>query len=284
VLLPSTAAHVVCVLVMRLKAFDGSLLLLRLLASILFAIKIFNDLPIIVLRFSRQRSFHQGVSGGQLPGPSSTFDERLHRFYPTQYITPDRTDSVNPNITLTVKTLRKRSVYILEWSSALEDPLRPGVSVLVATESEASTISASSRSRREALLRPSLLASHHGCRYAVNAGPFERSGKPVGSVVANGRVRQFEPANTDYVGFGVTGTRTNASSSWVLGSLSMVEDLASLREFVTGFGWLVYQGRNVVVEPDDDERTGATRAPRTAMGVTAHGSLVVVVADGCEKW
>jgi hypothetical protein len=40
----------------------------------------------------------------------------------------------------------------------------------------------------------------------------------------------------------------------------------------------------VVVEPDDEKRTGAARAPRTAVGVTGSGRLVVVVADGCEKW
>jgi hypothetical protein len=70
----------------------------------------------------------------------------------------------------------------------------------------------------------------------------------------------------------------------VVGSLSTREQLDATQDFVTGFGWLVYQGRNVVVEPDDEKRTGAARAPRTAVGVTGSGRLVVVVADGCEKW
>lgn len=271
-----------------LHALVASLLLL---VSILFALLLLVDeVPINVLKDLRERNVRQGASSSL-----SSFDEkrieqprpRSAHFYPTQYITPDQRDSANRNITLTVKKLRKRAVYILEWSSALEDPVRRRVSVLVsAPETELSPTPSSNGSERESLLlRPSVLASRYGCRYAVNAGPFGRDGEPVGSVVSNGRVRQFEPPSGDFVGFGVTEPRTNASASaWVVGSLSAVTDLESLREFVTGFGWLVYQGRNVVVEPDDDERTGAMRAPRTAMGVTAHGSLVVVVADGCEKW
>jgi Phosphodiester glycosidase len=262
-------------------------LLLLLLVSILFALLLVDELSITVPRLARERSVRLGTNRWRSPaGPSpSSFD--VPRIYPTQYVTPDGMDSANRNITLTVKTLHKISVYILEWSSALVDPLRPGVSVLVSTaETESSTTTAASNgSKREPLLlRPSVLASRYGCRYAVNAGPFERDGKPVGSVVSNGGVRQYEPPCAAHVGFGVTEPRPNATSSWVVGSLSTVDELESLRDFVTGFGWLVYQGRDVVVEPDDEERAGAARAPRTAMGVTAHGSLVVVVADGCEKW
>jgi Phosphodiester glycosidase len=266
------------------------LLLLLLLVSILFALLLVDELSINVPRLARKRSACLGTNRWRSPaGPSSSsFDVPRIYYYPTQYVTPDGRDSANRNITLTVKTLHKRYVYILEWSSALVDPLRPGVSVLVSTaetESSAAAAAASNGSKREPLLlRPSVLASRYGCRYAVNAGPFERDGKFVGSVVSNGRVRQYKPPSADYVGFGVTEPRANATSSWVVGSLSTVDELESLRDFVTGFGWLVYQGRDVVVEPDDEERTGAARAPRTAIGVTTHGSLVVVVADGCEKW
>jgi Phosphodiester glycosidase len=262
-------------------------LLLLLLVSILFALLLVDELSINVPRLARKRSACLGTNRWRSPAGPSSSSYDVTRIYPTQYVTPDGRDSANRNITLTVKTLHKRSVYILEWSSALVDPLRPGVSVLVSTaETESSAAAAASNgSKREPLLlRPSVLASRYGCRYAVNAGPFKRDGKPVGSVVSNGRVRQYEPPSAAYVGFGVTEPRANATPSWVVGSLSTVDELESLRDFVTGFGWLVYQGRDVVVEPDDEERTGAARAPRTAMGVTAHGSLVVVVADGCEKW
>jgi hypothetical protein len=50
-------------------------------------------------------------------------------------------------------------------------------------------------------------------------------------------------------------------------------------EFVTGFGWLVYNG-SVVVGPGEDEK----KSPRTIVGLDNDSNLISVVIDGCERW
>lgn len=49
----------------------------------------------------------------------------------------------------------------------------------------------------------------------------------------------------------------------------------SVAELVVGFGWLVF---NSTVLP----RPGGVKAPRTAVGVTSAGALVILEVDGCE--
>jgi hypothetical protein len=242
------------------------------------------------------------------------------RHYPTQYVPPQRGKGSGKkndgggksrNFTLTVTTLRGRAVYVLDESpsSSLDTTSNPSLPLSVkvahsatlgrgdsdgdnnATTTNRPSSASLSWSSSWSLERPSVLAERHGCTYAVNAGPFHSDGSPVGSLVSNGRVLAPDThGNDDLVGLGVTKLQVavNPSSSsqpsWVLGSLSKPAELSAMQDFVTGFGWLVYKGRNVVAEPDDEKRTGAVRAPRTAVGVTDSGRLVVVVADGCEKW
>ena len=120
----------------------------------------------------------------------------------------------------------------------------------------------------ERLQKPSAQAPD--CLFASNAGPFNADGSCVGKVIVNHRVIHEGSG----VGFGAT------SDSWVLGSLT--NEHVDVDYFVTGFDWLVYQGQNVA--PYRNNTTGATRSARTAIGVDANGRLIIVVADGCEKW
>lgn len=140
------------------------------------------------------------------------------------------------------------------------------------------------------LERVSWQANRSGCRYAVNAGPFHSDGSPTGSLVTNATVRT-DIHNPNWVGFGVSrgagGIGANVNDSihnphWVVGSVSGFSELSQLQDFVTGFGWLVYDGRRAVGPHDDTAWTG--RAPRTAVGITYDGRLLLAVADGCEKW
>ena len=121
-------------------------------------------------------------------------------------------------------------------------------------------------------------AAAHGCAAAVNGGPFHADGSPVGVAVVDGIVLQNVTHRGSLVGVGRTQAANNHNQSWVFGAPP--PRLADLDFFVTGFGWLVRDGVNVASVDD----TGATRAPRTAVGVTTSGHLVFVVADGCERW
>mmetsp|Transcript_17654 Transcript_17654/g.33483 ORF Transcript_17654/g.33483 Transcript_17654/m.33483 type:complete len:335 (+) Transcript_17654:103-1107(+) len=139
------------------------------------------------------------------------------------------------------------------------------------------------------LARVTTQAAQSRCQVAVNGGPFHADGTSVGVLIINGTVvtqQQQESTNTEsLVGVGRTQGNTNTSkaSSWVLGAPPPSFD--DLDFFVTGFGWLVRDGTNVAPreEDEDEDTTGAVRAPRTAVGVTAAGHLVFVVADGCER-
>jgi hypothetical protein len=77
------------------------------------------------------------------------------------------------------------------------------------------------------------------------------------------------------VGFGLS----SDSTQWVMGYLLNDQATRVARDFVTGLGWLVYQGR-----PVRQSTEGPERSARTAIGVDQSGRLIVVVADGCEKW
>ena len=110
----------------------------------------------------------------------------------------------------------------------------------------------------------------NACQIAVNGGPFQADGTPVGLVVAQGHILRQVGSPTD-VGFGSNGTHYHIGS---------ITDAVHLQDYVTGFDWLVRDARNVVVE----DKTGAHRAARTAMGVTTDGQLVLAVTNGCERW
>jgi hypothetical protein len=150
----------------------------------------------------------------------------------------------------------------------------------------------------------------HKCAAAVNGGPFHADGSSVGVLVVDGSLVKDDTLGPNVVGFGVTRPRrrytrrddgrhdvlddddntdnnnnntkaTHHLASWVLGTPPSQAVLADLEWFVTGFDWLVREGVNVA----SHDATGAPRAARTAVGIDGHdGSLVLLVADGCERW
>jgi hypothetical protein len=123
-------------------------------------------------------------------------------------------------------------------------------------------------------------AKEHACDIAAtNGGPFHADGSSCGPVVMRGQL--LENANsttttTDMVGFG-----TSKRNEWLLGTYQQFAS-SDVYDFVTGFGWLVYDGN--VVADDTDNPTGAVRAARTAIGLNDANELLLFVADGCEKW
>lgn len=123
---------------------------------------------------------------------------------------------------------------------------------------------------------------------AVNGGPFHADGTSLGLLVRQGQVIQDVPdegSAASLVGFGRQQRQRQNNDTpswyWVFGAPPPAHD--HLDFYLTTFGWLVYNGTNVV-DDNDNNPTGAHRAPRTAVGVRRDGQLVFVVADGCEKW
>lgn len=92
----------------------------------------------------------------------------------------------------------------------------------------------------------------------------------LGNVVANSTVAQTQ--STTNVNFGLT-----ASGEFVMGVLQP-SDVSSLNftQLLTGFGWLVYEGKNNVTTP------GGEIAPRTAIAADYFGRLIIFEADGAE--
>ncbi|KAL3936819.1 MAG: hypothetical protein SGBAC_007952 [Bacillariaceae sp.] len=118
-----------------------------------------------------------------------------------------------------------------------------------------------------------LTAQQFGCLVAAtNGGPFNADGSNSGPVVIQGRLIGTN-APTDYVGFGTT-----VNGEYLLGNYHDFQD-DRIWEFVTGYGWLVYNGTSTVGPNEDDKQ-----APRTIVGVDMDDNLISVVIDGCEKW
>jgi exopolysaccharide biosynthesis protein len=118
----------------------------------------------------------------------------------------------------------------------------------------------------------------YNCVFAGNGGPFNADGSPSGALIIKGspinNTIEEVGASPSFVGFGTT-----QNDEWIMGTFSQVQDL-SLWNFVTGFGWLVYEGLSIA--NNNVNPTGADRAARTAVGVDSKGFLFIVVADGCE--
>ena len=118
-----------------------------------------------------------------------------------------------------------------------------------------------------------LTALQFGCKTAAtNGGPFNADGSNSGPVVIQGRLMGTN-APTDFVGFG-----TSVDGEYLFGNYHDF-DVDRIWEFVTGFGWLVYNSTSVV-GPNEDDR----QAPRTIIGIDQDDNLISVVIDGCEKW
>jgi exopolysaccharide biosynthesis protein len=121
-------------------------------------------------------------------------------------------------------------------------------------------------------------AKQHHCFLATNGGPYHSDGTCVGAVIVDGIIVEDR---FDSVGFGVT---RQPNLTWVIGRVKSAEQARALRlqHYVTGFDWLVYNGSAVAMERNNT--TGADKAPRTAVGVDSEGRLMLLVADGCQKW
>lgn len=116
-----------------------------------------------------------------------------------------------------------------------------------------------------------LTALQFGCKTAAtNGGPFNADGSNSGPVVIQGRLMGIN-APTDFVGFG-----TSVDGEYLFGNYHDFDD-DRIWEFVTGFGWLVYNSTSVVGPNEDDKR-----APRTIIGIDQDDNLISVVIDGCE--
>jgi hypothetical protein len=125
-------------------------------------------------------------------------------------------------------------------------------------------------------------AQINGCEIgATNGGPFNPDGTSSGPLVIKGKLQSSNhhqtEAASDHIGFGTT--RDN--NTWVIGSFAQVRHL-DLWNFVTGFNWLVYDGR--IVANNSHNPTGAYQAARTAIGVDWNSTLLLMVSDGCERW
>jgi exopolysaccharide biosynthesis protein len=121
-------------------------------------------------------------------------------------------------------------------------------------------------------------AKHHHCFLATNGGPYHSDGTCVGAVIVDGNIVEDR---FDSVGFGVT---RQPNRTWVIGPVESSEQARALRlqHYVTGFDWLVYNGSAVAM--DRNNTTGSDKAPRTAVGIDSEGRLMLLVADGCQKW
>lgn len=129
------------------------------------------------------------------------------------------------------------------------------------------------------LLHPtSKQAKQHHCFLATNGGPYHADGTCVGAVIVDGKIVEDR---FDSIGFGVT---RQPNRTWVIGQVESSEQARALRlqHYVTGFDWLVYNGSAVSMERNNT--TGADKAPRTSVGIDFEGRLMLLVADGCQKW
>ena len=123
------------------------------------------------------------------------------------------------------------------------------------------------------LSKTSVTAKAHKCRYAVNGGPFSMStGACIGRNIADGIdvCPSCEPRLGASFGLGMNGT------TWVVGDFNETSiHTLGLTQLISGFNWLVRDGHVV-------GRPGGEVAPRTALGVTSDGRLVILEVDGCE--
>jgi exopolysaccharide biosynthesis protein len=157
----------------------------------------------------------------------------------------------------------------------LKDLPRKGYLVVT---SEPWSIVLPNRSTFDHLQPTSKQAKQHHCFLATNGGPYHTDGTCVGAVIVDGDIIEDR---FDSVGFGVT---REPNRTWVIGQVESSEQAQGLRlqHYVTGFDWLVYNGSDVSMERNNT--TGADKAPRSAVAVDSEGRLMLLVADGCQKW
>ena len=121
-------------------------------------------------------------------------------------------------------------------------------------------------------VKTSVTAAAHKCKLAINGGPFDmKTGKCNGGIfITDGKV---QGTGGYAVQFGAT-----ADGKWVIGNLlnASVAQQLKVTWSIPGFSWLVRDGKNAMAKPD------TYIAPRTTIGVTKAGKLLIVEVDGCE--
>lgn len=129
------------------------------------------------------------------------------------------------------------------------------------------------------LSKTSANAKKNDCDIAINGSPFNRGGGCIGQSISNGRP-VCEDCN---VWAGIPSIGLSITNAWVVGTGINYTSAESMGvdNLLVGHvpGWLVRQGTVQISSNYSDK----TLAPRTAVGVTADGSkLILLVVDGCE--
>ena len=144
------------------------------------------------------------------------------------------------------------------------------------------------KDKRWQLWKTSFQSKQFGCdALAVNGGPFHADGTSCGPIVVDGVLVQGAGSSGDLIGFGRTDRSEFLLGSYqqfMDGSKSRASHHGFIQSFITGFHWLVYDGKVVARDDDNGHESKIQRAARTAIGTTSDGSLVILVVDGCEKW
>lgn len=125
-------------------------------------------------------------------------------------------------------------------------------------------------------------ARHYGCEYATNGGYFSYTAGEgcIGGVVVNG-TRDASPAVANRASFALL-----RNGSYAVGFLDQARgDDDDYWQLIEGLGWIVREGRPYADESEDlaDRRSIADAVtPRTAVGVTASGELILAQTEGIE--
>eukprot|EP00563_Minutocellus_polymorphus_P001783 CAMPEP_0181029068 /NCGR_PEP_ID=MMETSP1070-20121207/5000_1 /TAXON_ID=265543 /ORGANISM="Minutocellus polymorphus, Strain NH13" /LENGTH=349 /DNA_ID=CAMNT_0023106351 /DNA_START=138 /DNA_END=1187 /DNA_ORIENTATION=+ len=137
------------------------------------------------------------------------------------------------------------------------------------------------------LSKTSTNAKQNDCRVAINGSPFDRGGGCIGQSMSNGRPVCKDCgvwAGIPSIGLSTTSMESGlTAATWVIGTginHTFAESIG-VENLLVGHvpGWLIRNGTVQISSNYSDP----TPAPRTALGVTADGSrLIMLVVDGCE--
>lgn len=142
------------------------------------------------------------------------------------------------------------------------------------------------------LVQPSYSSNEtYNCEYATNGAFFtwdisSTGSLCIGNLVSDSKVWQLP---TDGTGTGRANFGIRADGSIVTGYMSQSTiDTTSYTQLITGYGWLVRNGKSNVATSQDlggfDDPNGFVneKAPRTAVGVYGNGTMVLLEVDGEE--
>mmetsp|Transcript_11314 Transcript_11314/g.10231 ORF Transcript_11314/g.10231 Transcript_11314/m.10231 type:complete len:287 (-) Transcript_11314:175-1035(-) len=134
------------------------------------------------------------------------------------------------------------------------------------------------------LIKPSISSKARGCAYATNGAFFQWSGESlcIGNLISDGYTWQLptDGSGTGRANFGITG-----DNEIIIGFIdSDVISYTNFTQLITGWGWLVRDGKSNVDLSGDLTNTGFNeeKAPRTAIGLFSNGSLILLEIDGEE--